>query len=206
MSFILTKANQEVDVEASGLLQYSLYLQSRHEELRCYYEACLQKEKDKLNKNHELLVEQSKKVLTHNISEASTSLYNESLGKFKQFLSELESEMGNFITNVLTKLGVFSVSANHVASLLKMELMSFINRSSDISIKANADTINYLKFCMEDDLGAIDYELDNSIINGSCVISDGKFIIFTDIVSAVDKVKEIIANNLLLGRVQDEYK
>lgn len=206
MSIVLNKTTSDADLEASGLVGYSRYLKLRQEELLSSYHSCLKREKEGLNKNYELLVEQTRADLIRETSELSTKLYADSCEKFKSFLSELEGEMAGFVTNVLTKLGVFNVSANHVASLLKMELISFINRSSDVSIKANADTINYLKFCMNDDLGAVDYELDDSIVNGSCVVSDGKFMIFTDIVSAIDKVKEIIRDNLSLRSNQDEYE
>lgn len=203
MSFVLKKLKQNDYSDVINLDSYSNYLDSQRHVLLESYKGSLQKSITKLEERYALSAEALKADLIKESEEFSQKLYDENFELISKFLERFEGGIVEIVTQVLSKVGLFNVSAGQISELLQGELSSFIG-GKNVTIRANVDTINYLKFCIEPGSMVGTYERDDSVKDGCCIISDGKFVIFTNVPDAINKIKDIINKEFcLLSAVPD---
>lgn len=169
---------------------YLDYLQEKSSELASYYAAMYANSKDGL----ETKFANDKLMLERDLLQ-SLELYEQKLNGINQthmleFINYLDSKLSLLIDKILVKVGIYNVTSAQISDLIRIELADLL-KSRTVKVRANLDTINYLKFCVEIN-GFIDaYEEDDSIKDGSCIISDGMCVCSANISSVATKVKEI---------------
>lgn len=115
-------------------------------------------------------------------------LKNFNYTQMQSLIEHMEDELTVVIDKVLSKLGSYSVASTQISDLIRVELSDLL-KSRTVNVKANADTINYLKFCVEVNDFINEYEEDNNIKDGTCIISDGMCTCVANIAEAVKKIK-----------------
>jgi hypothetical protein len=185
MSIVVNKADNANLNLASA---YVDYLKSKAGELALYYETKyklleqnLQTEINKSKHDFEETLRKDLEVYEQNLNATNRT-------HMLEMLNFLDNKLSMLIDKILLKLGVYNVSSAQISDLIRIELSDLL-KSRTVKVKANADTINYLKFCVEIN-GVIDaYEEDETIKDGSCIISDGMCVCSADIASVVTKIK-----------------
>lgn len=187
MSIVISNKNCSSISVASSYLDY---LQEKSSELASYYAAMYANSKDGL----ETKFANDKLMLERDLLQ-SLELYEQKLNGINQthmleFINYLDSKLSLLIDKILVKVGIYNVTSAQISDLIRIELADLL-KSRTVKVRANLDTINYLKFCVEIN-GFIDaYEEDDSIKDGSCIISDGMCVCSANISSVATKVKEI---------------
>lgn len=196
VSLILSKHKSygsEIDIGTLG--KYADYLNSQAHQMKVDYAAAIDLETLKLRQNHAKDLEVAKKQMLKDSEVFSQELYENAKEQFVRFLEFLQLRLSDVLIKASSKLGLLNVSAAQVAELLKGELSGFVG-VENVTVRANADTINYLKICIENSNLVKEYEVDESMADGYCMVSDGKFVVFVNVAVAVNKIKELLANPL----------
>ena len=187
MSIVVSNSDCSNINMASGYLDY---LKSKSDNLNCYYATKYAEAEEKLNVKFVDARVDFEQQLNRNLE-----LYEQKLNAVNRmhmldFINYLDDKLSMLIDKVLLKVGVYNISSAQISDLIRIELADLL-KSRTVNVRANADTINYLKFCVEIN-GFIDaYEEDDTIKDGSCIISDGMCVCSADISSVVSKIKEI---------------
>lgn len=169
---------------------YLDYLKSKSEDLKHYYKTKYETSKEILQvKLAEDKVDFEKEI-SHDLELYEHKLNAVNRMHMLDFINYLDDRLSMVIDKILLKIGVYSVSPAQISDLIRIELADLL-KSRTVKVRANADTINYLKFCVEINSFIDAYEEDDTIKDGSCIISDGMCVCSADIPSVVTKIKEI---------------
>lgn len=169
---------------------YLDYLRVKSAGLTTHYATQYEESKENLNSKFSAETANLEKNLRQDLEAYEQKLSEINRTQVSELVNYLDDKLLSLVDKILLKLGVYNISSVQISDLIRIELADLL-KSRTVNVRANADTINYLKFGVEIN-GFIDaYEEDDTIKDGSCIISDGMCVCSADISTAVAKIKEL---------------